>query len=52
MLEWTMRWGVPLALVATYLVMVDARGPNPSAIMQHLLDSVCATLSGLIPRFF
>ncbi len=52
MLEWTMRWGVPLALVTTYVVMVDSRGPNPSAMIQQLLDSLRDALTGLIPKFF
>jgi hypothetical protein len=52
MLEWTVRWGVPLALVAAFLIFGDPRTHAPGQMAQQALDVLRDTLTGLIPRFF
>lgn len=52
MLEWVIRWGIPLALIATYVLMASPAGHSPSAAAQHAIDAFRDALLGLIPRFF
>lgn len=52
MLEWTVRWGVPLALVAAFVLTADSRMLGPGALAQQALETIRDTLTGLIPRFF
>lgn len=52
MLEWTIRWGVPLALIAAYVLLGDSRVHGPGDFAQYALDSLRDILTGLVPKFF
>ena len=52
MLEWTVRWGVPLALVASYFALADGRASSPSTMASHAVEAIRDGLLGLVPKFF
>ena len=52
MLEWSMRWGVPLALFGAFVVTRAPGGGGPSQMAHQALDVLGDTLRGLIPTFF
>ncbi|MGQ0636748.1 MAG: hypothetical protein ACT4QC_19225 [Planctomycetaceae bacterium] len=52
MLDWSVRWGVPLTLLFAGLVFADGRLDDPSAFAQQALDVFRSTLVGMIPKFF
>jgi hypothetical protein len=52
MLEWMVRWGVPLALIAAFVLTAESRMLGPSAMANQVLDTIRDTLTGLIPKFF
>jgi hypothetical protein len=52
MLEWTVRWGVPLALITAYLVLGEPHSRNPSMMAHEALDAIGDALKGLMPRLF
>lgn len=53
MLEWTVRWGVPLALVGSYFALANGgRATDPSTMASHAIEAIRNGLLGLVPKFF
>jgi hypothetical protein len=52
MLEWTVRWGVPLALVGSYFALANGQTTDPSRMAGHAIEAIRDGLLGLIPKFF
>lgn len=51
MLDWTVRWGIPLALLLLAAVAADSRASDPSTMAQHAIETFRSAVVGLIPRF-